>query len=165
MLLPIYLILLAAFASRAAIFDYPRPLLPVSVSLESMAFFLASHGVLPALGRSLIVGALTVALSLVLGCPAGYAIARYPFRGRNLLQLMLVNVRAFPLNQDQGGGDGLGRVDGPAPLDEVEGGHGWPVFAMQCHNPLKDQWILAHKRLVVPQRILPQRGCSLRATR
>jgi multiple sugar transport system permease protein len=97
MLLPIYLILLAAFATRAAIFDYPRPLLPVSVSLESMAFFLTSHGVLPALGRSLVVGALTVVLSLVLGCPAGYAIARYPFRGRNLLQLLLVNVRAFPL--------------------------------------------------------------------
>jgi multiple sugar transport system permease protein len=97
MLLPIYLILLAAFSSRAAIFDYPRPLLPAGISLDSMAFFLTSHGVLPALGRSLVVGALTVVLSLVLGCPAGYAIARYPFRGRNLLQLMLVNVRAFPL--------------------------------------------------------------------
>jgi multiple sugar transport system permease protein len=53
--------------------------------------------VLPALGRSLLVGALTVLFSLLLGCPAGYAIARYSFPGRDLAQLMLVNVRAFPL--------------------------------------------------------------------
>lgn len=97
MLLPIYLILLAAFSSRAAIFDYPHPLLPVTFSLDSMVFFLSSHGVLPALLRSLLVGALTVALSLLLGCPAGYAIARYSFRGRDLAQLFLVNTRAFPL--------------------------------------------------------------------
>ena len=60
MLLPIYLILLAAFSSRAAIFDYPRPLVPTGVTLDSMVFFLTSHGVLPALLRSLLVGALTV---------------------------------------------------------------------------------------------------------
>jgi multiple sugar transport system permease protein len=53
--------------------------------------------VLPAFGRSLVVGLLTVLLSLVLGCPAGYAIARYAFPGRDVAQLMLVNVRAFPL--------------------------------------------------------------------
>ena len=97
MLLPIYLILLAAFSSRAAIFDYPHPLLPQSISLDSMAFFLSSHGVVPALLRSLLVGAMTVVLSLLLGCPAGYAIARYSFRGRDLAQLLLVNTRAFPL--------------------------------------------------------------------
>jgi multiple sugar transport system permease protein len=97
MLAPVYLILLAAFSPRAAIFDYPRPLVAGSVSLDSMVFFLTSHGVLPALGRSLLVGALTVLFSLLLGCPAGYAIARYSFPGRDLAQLMLVNVRAFPL--------------------------------------------------------------------
>lgn len=97
MLLPIYLIVLAAFSSRAAIFDYPRPLLPGGVSLDSMTYFLGSYGVVPALGRSLMVGALTVVLSLVLGCPAGYAIARYSFSGRDIAQLLLVNVRAFPL--------------------------------------------------------------------
>jgi multiple sugar transport system permease protein len=97
MLTPVYLVVLAAFSPRAAIFDYPRPLLPAAISLDSMTFFLTSHGVLPAFGRSLVVGLLTVLLSLVLGCPAGYAIARYSFPGRDVAQLMLVNVRAFPL--------------------------------------------------------------------
>jgi len=97
MLLPVYLVTLAAFSSRSAIFDYPRPLLPASLSLDSVTFFVTFQGVLPSLGRSLLVGALTVVLSLVLGCPAGYAIARYQFRGRNLVQLLMVNVRAVPV--------------------------------------------------------------------
>ena len=97
MLLPVYLITLAAFSARSAIFDYPRPLLPGSLSLDSVTFFITFQGVLPALGRSLLVGLLTVVLSLLLGCPAGYAIARYQFRGRDLVQLLLVNVRAVPV--------------------------------------------------------------------
>ncbi len=52
---------------------------------------------MPALLRSLTVGGLTVALSLLLGCPAGYALARYWFRRNDVLQLLLVNVRAIPM--------------------------------------------------------------------
>lgn len=97
MLAPVYLVTLAAFSSRSAIFDYPRPLLPASLSLDSVTFFVTFQGVLPSLGRSLLVGGLTVVLSLALGCPAGYAIARYQFRGRGLVQVLIVNVRAVPV--------------------------------------------------------------------
>jgi multiple sugar transport system permease protein len=97
MLAPVYLITIAAFAPQSAIFDYPRPLLPTSVSLESLKFFVTFQGILPALGNSAMVGGITVALSLLLGCPAGYAIARYSFRGRDFLQVLLVNVRAVPV--------------------------------------------------------------------
>ncbi len=97
MLTPVYLITLAAFSSRSAIFDYPRALAPTSLTLDSITFFVGFRGVLGALLRSLEVGAITVVLSLLLGLPAGYAIARYSFRGRDLLQLLLVNVRAVPV--------------------------------------------------------------------
>jgi multiple sugar transport system permease protein len=97
MITPLYLVAIAAFAPRSAVFDYPRPLLPTKVSLDSVSFFLGTYGILPALERSLIVGLLTVVLSLLLGCPAGYAIARYPFRGRDLAQLVLLSVRMFPV--------------------------------------------------------------------
>jgi multiple sugar transport system permease protein len=97
MLLPVYLITLAAFSSGSAIFDYPRALVPSSPSLESIGFFVGFQGVIPSFARSLIVGGITVVLSLLLGCPAGYAIARYNFRGRDLIQLLLVNVRAVPV--------------------------------------------------------------------
>jgi multiple sugar transport system permease protein len=97
MLTPVYLIALAAFSTPEAIFDYPHPLLPTSVSLENIRFFLTFQGIVPALLRSLAVGVMTVALSLLLGCPAGYALARYWFRGKDLTQLVLVNVRAIPM--------------------------------------------------------------------
>jgi multiple sugar transport system permease protein len=97
MLFPLYLIAAAALSPRSAVFDYPRPLAPAPASLDSISFFLSSHGILPALGRSLVVGLLTVALSLALGSPAGYAIARYKFAGQDLVQLLIVVVRAFPV--------------------------------------------------------------------
>jgi multiple sugar transport system permease protein len=97
MLTPVYLIALAAFSSQQTIFDYPHPLVPTSLSLENIQFFITFHGILPALLRSVTVGVLTVAISLLLGCPAGYALARYWFRGKDLVQLALVNVRAIPM--------------------------------------------------------------------
>jgi multiple sugar transport system permease protein len=97
MVTPIYLISIAAFSPRSAIFDYPRQLAPLQVSVDSIGFFLTTHGILAALGRSLEVGTITVVLSLLLGCPAGYALARYSFRGRNLAQLLLLSVRMFPV--------------------------------------------------------------------
>jgi multiple sugar transport system permease protein len=97
MLTPVYLIALAALSPPEAIFDYPHPLVPTGFSLDSIRFFLTYHGIVPALLRSLAVGGLTVLLSLVLGCPAGYSLARYWFRGKDAAQLVLVNVRAIPM--------------------------------------------------------------------
>ena len=97
MLTPVYLIALVALSPGQAIFDYPHALVPTGLSLENVQFFLTYRGIVPALLRSLIVGGLTVLISLALGCPAGYALARYWFRGKNLTQLLLVNVRAIPM--------------------------------------------------------------------
>jgi len=98
MLFPLYLITISAVQPKTAIdFGYPRTLFPRQLSLETLGFFLNYAGVLAALGRSLVVGLLTVLFALLLGIPAGYAIARYTFRGRELIQVLLVSVRAFPL--------------------------------------------------------------------
>jgi multiple sugar transport system permease protein len=97
MVTPVYLIALAALSPPASISDYPHPLVPTALSFENVQFFLTYQGIAPALLRSLAVGALTVAISLALGCPAGYALARYWFRGRDAVQLVLVNVRAIPM--------------------------------------------------------------------
>ena len=98
MLAPVYLIALAALSPSQAFFDYPRALLPTSgLSLDNVRFFLTFENILPALRNSLIVGLLTVVMSLALGCPAGYSLARYWFRGKNVAQLLLVNVRAIPI--------------------------------------------------------------------
>ena len=98
MLFPLYLITISAIQPKSAIdFGYPRALFPQQFSLDTLGFFLNYAGVLAALGRSLEVGLLTVVFALLLGVPAGYAVARYTFRGRELIQVLLVSVRAFPL--------------------------------------------------------------------
>lgn len=95
--IPLYLIVAAGLSAREAVFDYPRPLFPVPPSLDSLGFFASTPGILAAFGRSLEVGAVTVALTLALGMPAGYAIARYDFWGRDPVQLLLIGLRAFPV--------------------------------------------------------------------
>jgi multiple sugar transport system permease protein len=96
-LLPIYFIALAAFSTQEAVFQYPKPLLPRDVSTETLSFFVNSEGVLPSLYRSIMVAGLTLVFALGVGTPAGYALARFVFRGSNAFRLVIVSTRAFPL--------------------------------------------------------------------
>jgi multiple sugar transport system permease protein len=97
MVLPIYLIALAAFSSRSALNEFPQRFLPTAFSTETMSTFLSSTGVVPGLINSIGVGIATLVLSLFVGAPAGYAIARFAFPGRNNYQLFLLFTRALPI--------------------------------------------------------------------
>ena len=97
MVLPIYLIALAAFSSRSALNEFPQRFVPSAFSTETMSTFLSSTGVVPGLINSIGVGIATLVLSLFVGAPAGYAIARFAFRGRNNYQLFLLFTRALPI--------------------------------------------------------------------
>ncbi|MBM0224754.1 carbohydrate ABC transporter permease [Micromonospora sp. ATA51] len=95
--IPLYLIALAALSSREALNRFPLPLLPTDISSDTMATFLSSTGVIGSFINSLTVGISTLLLSLLLGVPAGYALARYVFRGRNPYQWFLLFTRALPI--------------------------------------------------------------------
>jgi multiple sugar transport system permease protein len=94
---PLYLITLAALSSRESLNEFPLSLLPTDVSTETLTTFLNSTGVYGGFINSLTVGLSTLALSLLIGVPAGYAIARYLFRGRGSYQLFLLLTRALPI--------------------------------------------------------------------
>jgi multiple sugar transport system permease protein len=96
-LIPIYLMTLAAFSSNEDAYVYPKELLPRDLSTETMSFFINFGGVLEALQRSVIVALITLVLALVIGTPAGYALARFAFRGGDTLRLSVVGTRAFPI--------------------------------------------------------------------
>jgi multiple sugar transport system permease protein len=96
-LIPMYLIAVAAFSPRAVLNGFPKPLVPVAFSIDTMQAFLSSRGVGQSVVNSLIVGAMTLVLALVLGAPAGYALARFAFRGRDGFQLLILMTRAFPI--------------------------------------------------------------------
>jgi multiple sugar transport system permease protein len=96
-LIPIYLIAVAAFTPRTVLNGFPKPVLPLVISADTMQAFLATRGVGQSVVNSIIVGAMTLVLSLVLGAPAGYALARFSFRGRDSFQLLILMTRAFPI--------------------------------------------------------------------
>lgn len=96
-LVPIYLITVSSFSPRDVVFDYPKSLIPQEVSADSILFFANSTGVMPALWRSVQVALVALVLSLLIGAPAGYALARYAFRGRNAFRLLIVSTKAFPI--------------------------------------------------------------------
>jgi multiple sugar transport system permease protein len=96
-IVPIYVIAVAAFTPRSVLNGFPKPLLPVAISTDTMQAFLASRGVGQSVINSVIVGILTLVLSLVLGAPAGYALARFAFRGRDSFQMLILMTRAFPI--------------------------------------------------------------------
>ncbi|GAC1406560.1 MAG: carbohydrate ABC transporter permease [Chloroflexota bacterium] len=97
MLAPIWLIFVAAFSPQSDVYIFPKPLFPQHFSTDTMSFFLNSTGVRPSAKNSVIVGIGTLFLSLVIGAPAGYAVARFAFPGRNLLQLVILATRSFPV--------------------------------------------------------------------
>lgn len=94
---PLYLITLAALSSRESLNQFPLPLVPTDPSTETMSTFLRSTGVTGGFVNSLTVGLGTVVLALLVGVPAGYAVARYAFRGRDTYQLFLLLIRALPI--------------------------------------------------------------------
>jgi multiple sugar transport system permease protein len=94
---PVYLITLSAFSTRAELNRFPKALWPRGVSAGTMRAFLGSTGVVPSFVNSIEVGLTTLLVSLLIGAPAGYAIARYAFRGHDAYQVFLLVTRSLPV--------------------------------------------------------------------
>lgn len=97
-LIPILFIASMALTTPAEVRSYPKSVLPFTpFSLDTMRFFLNSRGVIPGILNSVRVAVITLALSTLIAAPAGYALSRYIFRGRDIYRLSILAVRAFPI--------------------------------------------------------------------
>jgi multiple sugar transport system permease protein len=94
--LPLYFLLVNAFSSPQAVSQFPKAFFPEG-NTESLVFLLGFQGVLSALVNSLAVAVMTMVIAIGLGAPAGYAIARYEFRGKTAFRMLIMLTRAFPL--------------------------------------------------------------------
>ena len=94
--IPIYLIFVSA-VSTEPLRAFPKSIIPPGITLDFITTFLRAPGVLDAFYRSVVVAVITVVLALGIGAPAGYAIARYAFRGRDGYRLVVLATRAFPI--------------------------------------------------------------------
>lgn len=96
-LLPIWLVAVMAFSTPADVRGFPKQIVPVPLSTDTMEFFLDQDGILRAARNSVVVAITTLVLSTIIAVPAGYAIARYVFPGRDAIRLGILSVRAFPI--------------------------------------------------------------------
>lgn len=96
-IVPIFLIATLAFSDRPSVFAWPKGILPQHFSLETISFFFGVEGVGKAIRNSFVVAGLTLLLAVLLGAPAGYALARYRFAGADAYRVLILMTRAFPL--------------------------------------------------------------------
>jgi multiple sugar transport system permease protein len=94
---PLWFIAANALGGQAVISAWPKSFVPAALSLSTMGEFLAIEGVAKAALIGLEVAVLCMVFSVALGLPAGYALARYSFRGANAFRLMVLLTRAFPV--------------------------------------------------------------------
>lgn len=95
-IVPIYFLLINTLSSPETVNSFPKPFFP-EFDLGSLTFFAGFAGMLTALKNSVLVAAMTMVMSILIGAPAGYALSRFEFRGKELFRLLILLTRAFPL--------------------------------------------------------------------
>jgi multiple sugar transport system permease protein len=95
-LVPLYFLLINTLSSPETVNSFPKSFIP-EFDLGSLTFFAGFEGMLTALKNSIIVAAITMVLSVLIGAPAGYALSRFDFRGKELFRMLVLLTRAFPL--------------------------------------------------------------------
>lgn len=93
---PLFLVTLAAFTPREALYAWPRPIWPRTFTLTTMRTFLGAADVLQSTWNSLAVAGMTIGLAFLVSAPAAYALARYRFRGREAVQFLVLATKMFP---------------------------------------------------------------------
>ena len=96
MLYPLFIMVLSSFKSNAETFDSPFAL-PASFDLGNIRRVWDETNFVQYLANSAIITAVSVAVLLVFGTMAAYAIARYPFRLRETVFLFFLSGLMVPL--------------------------------------------------------------------
>ena len=95
-LVPIWFLFVNTLSSPEAVNAFPKAFWP-EFDTESLRFFAGFSGIVDALGNSVIVASITMVLSIGVGAPAGYALSRFDFPGKELYRVLILLTRAFPL--------------------------------------------------------------------
>ncbi len=95
-IVPLYLLFVNTMSSPETVNSFPKSFIP-EFNMGSVNFFMGFEGMLMALWNSVVVAVLTMVMSITIGAPAGYALSRFEFRGKELFRLLILLTRAFPL--------------------------------------------------------------------
>jgi ABC-type glycerol-3-phosphate transport system permease component len=97
MVFPFYWTVIAALKSKTEILTSPPTFVPVAPTLENFRVVLVDKSFPKYFVNSVLVGATASAVGLLLSSLAAYALARFSFRGRNLLGMFSLFTQMFPL--------------------------------------------------------------------
>lgn len=95
-IVPLYFLLINTLSSPETVNSFPKSFVP-EFDMGSLTFFAGFQGILTALKNSVLVAVMTMVLSILVGAPAGYALSRFEFRGKEVFRLLILLTRAFPL--------------------------------------------------------------------
>lgn len=95
-LTPIILITISAFAVPDDYYN-TKIIIPRHYTTSHFYKLFVTLGAGKSILVSIYVAFLTIILSFTIGIPAGYALARYIFKGKNSLKLFILSTRMFPL--------------------------------------------------------------------
>ncbi len=94
-LFPLLWVVGLSFKTQIQVFAIP-PLVLWTPTLANYAAVLRSNDFLQAFINSLVIASAAVLLSVCIGVPTAYGMARFPFRGRSLLFVSLLLMRMLP---------------------------------------------------------------------
>ncbi|MER7767465.1 carbohydrate ABC transporter permease [Kitasatospora sp. NPDC096140] len=93
---PFYWLVIASTRKDTEIFDWPPKLLPGGHLGENLSHLQQKIGLLRVVGNSLLVAGVQTIGALVVALLAGYAFAKFRFRGRTLLFALLLSTLVVP---------------------------------------------------------------------
>lgn len=95
-LIPMLGIVSDAFKTKKELYQVPSSLIPRHPTLDNFAYVVGRGNFLAWLGNSVLVSVCTVAIGLLIGVMAGYALSRFRFRGRLAIVIGLLATQMFP---------------------------------------------------------------------
>ncbi len=96
-LFPIAVMVFTSFKPSDEVFAQPSKLLPVHWTLDNFVNVFTNSSVPQALLNSVLVGVLTTAITMIFALSAGYALARFRFRGARALSLFILIGQFIPI--------------------------------------------------------------------
>lgn len=93
---PIYWIMSVSFKSGAQLFTWPPTYIPNPPTLQNYIEGIKTRPILPAMRNSLIVMVISTPISVLLASLAAFSMARYSFRGKELLRYGILGIRMIP---------------------------------------------------------------------
>jgi multiple sugar transport system permease protein len=96
-LVPIWLIAMGAVGGQQLVNTWPKTLWPANMKLDALRAFLDISGIWTSALYSVEAALMCMCFAILLGVPAGYALARFSFRAAIPFRLMILLTRAFPV--------------------------------------------------------------------